>query len=315
MAVLITGAGLIGAYLARRLLACGERPVLYDAAPNRAFLASVLDPDSLPVVRGDIRDLPHLVETLREYGCERIVHSAALIGPSVQQAPFTGLQINVQGSINVLEAARVLGLGRLVFASTEGVYDRAYTREGTVDEERPRGHVGVYGASKAAVELIGLSYADGLGVDFVALRFSAVYGPGTFVGGSIIGQMLDEMVRAGLAGQRLTVRPWPLRQEYTYVEDIVRGVDLALQAEGLTHRVFNIGAGRTYTQHEIIAAIQRVLPGTVIDVQGEVNLAIAGALRDAPLDLTRSRAELGYAPEYDLDAGLRAYVAALGRPA
>ena len=111
-----------------------------------------------------------------------------------------------------------------------------------MDEERPRGAVGLYGASKAAMELIGLAYADNLGVDFVALRFSAVYGPGTFVGGSIIGELLDGMVRAAVEGKPCRVRPWPLRQEYTYVEDIARGVELALFASPLPHRVYNLGA-------------------------------------------------------------------------
>jgi nucleoside-diphosphate-sugar epimerase len=313
MAILITGAGLIGCYLARRLLGRGQAPVLYDLAPNPAFIASVLDPASLPIVRGDVRDFSHLTQTLREYEVDRAVHTAALIGPRVQEAPFTGLQINVQGTINVLEAARLSRLQRLVYASTEGIYDRAYTREGTVDEERPRGAVGLYGASKAAMELIGQAYAEGLGVDFVALRFSAVYGPGTFVGGSIIGELVDAMVRAAVEARRLEVRPWPLKQEYTFVEDIVRGIDLALFAQGLTHRFFNVGAGRTYTQHEVIAALQRVVPGADIVVRGEPNQALAPAMRDAPLDLTRAKAELGYAPEYDLNAGLRAYVAALRR--
>jgi UDP-glucose 4-epimerase len=262
-------------------------------------------------VRGDIRDLPHLVQVARQHGVQQLVHTAGLIGPSVQQAPFTGLQINLVGTMHVLEAMRVLGLGRLVFASTEGVYDRAYTREGTVDEERPRGAVGLYGASKAAGELLGLAYADNLGVDFVALRFSAVFGPGTFVGGSIIGELLDDMVRAAVEQRPWRVRPWPLRQEYTYVEDIARGVELALFAEALPHRVYNLGAGRTYSLEEIVATLKRVVPGADVSIGGEPHLAIASAMRNAPLDLTRSRAELGYAPEYDLERGLRAYVAAL----
>jgi nucleoside-diphosphate-sugar epimerase len=311
VAILITGAGLIGCYLARRLLDRGETPILYDVAPNLAFVRTVLDPARLAIVRGDVRDLPHLVQASRDQGVTRLVHTAGLIGPSVQQAPYTGLQINVVGTIHALEATRVLGLERLVFASTEGVYDRAFTREGSVDEERPRGAVGLYGASKAAMELIGLAYTDNLGVDFVALRFSAVFGPGTFVGGSIIGELLDGMVRGAVEGRPWRVRPWPLRQEYTYVEDIARGVELALFAAPLAHRVYNLGAGRTYSLQEIIATIQRVVPGADLAVAGEPHLAIAAALRDAPLDLTRSRAELGYAPEYDLERGLRAYVAAL----
>ena len=125
MAILITGAGLVGTHTAQRLLDRGEKPVLYDLAPNRAYMQTVLDVDRVPVVRGDIRDLPHLMQVTREHQCDVIVHTAGLIGGRVDEEPYSGLQINLQGTINVLETARVMGARRVLFASTEGVYDRS----------------------------------------------------------------------------------------------------------------------------------------------------------------------------------------------
>ena len=311
MAILITGAGLIGCLFARHLLERGEAPS-YDVAPNLAFISTVLDPARLAIVRGDVRDLPHLVQVSRDQGVTRLVHTAGLIGPrSSRRRTHRTADPNVVGTIHALEAARVLGLERLVFASSRRASTPGLHARGQRGRGAPPRRGGTVRGEQGRDGAIGLAYADNLGVDFVALRFSAVFGPGTFVGGSIIGELLDGMVRAAVEGRPWRVRPWPLRQEYTYVEDIARGVELALFAAPLAHRVYNLGAGRTYSLEEIIATIQRVVPGADLAVAGEPHLAIAAALRDAPLDLTRSRAELGYAPEYDLERGLRAYVAAL----
>ena len=118
MAILITGAGLIGTHTAQRLLDRGAQPVLYDLAPARAYMQTVLDLDRAPVVRGDIRDLPHLVQVAREHEADVIVHTAGLIGNRVDEEPYSGLQINLQGTVSVFETSRVLGIRRVIFAST-----------------------------------------------------------------------------------------------------------------------------------------------------------------------------------------------------
>src|SRR5919199_3456782 len=242
MAIIITGAGLVGTHTAQRLLDRGAQPVLYDLAPNRAYVESIVDLARVPLVRGDVRDLPHLVQVAREHEADMIVHTAGLIGARVEEEPYSGLQINVQGTINVLETARVLGLRRVVFASTEGVYDRAYAMDPAqrLPETSPYGYNPLYGAAKAASELLGNAYADRFNVDFVALRFSALFGPGTFVGGSVAGEFMHDLITAAVEQRPLRVRPWPARREYTYAKDIAKGVVAACLAENLKHPVYKL---------------------------------------------------------------------------
>ena len=315
MAVLITGAGLVGTHTAQRLLARGVQPVLYDLAPSLAYVESIVGSGAVPVVRGDIRDLPHLIQVVREHQADAIIHTAGLIGARVEEEPYTGLQINLGGTINVLETARVLGLRRVVFASTEGVYDRAYAMDPATPlaETSPYGYNPLYGASKIANEFIGMAYADRFKLDFVALRFSAVFGPGTFVGGSTAGQFMHDLIGAAVEQRPLRVQPWPAGREYTYAKDIARAVEAACFAEGLRYRVFNVGPGRVYRLEEIVAAVRRVEPGADISIGGPPNEGLARSLRNSPYDVTRAREDLGWSAEYDLEAAFREYAAWLRR--
>src|SRR5579885_1089751 len=313
MAILITGAGLVGTHTAQRLLDEGKQPVLYDLAPNRAYMETVLDVDRLPIIRGDIRDLPHLMQVTREHQPEVIVHTAGLIGGRVEEEPYSGLQINLQGTINVLETARVMGVRRVIFASTEGVYDRANQMDvnAKIPETSPYGYNPLYGAAKASSELLGHAYAGTFKLDFIALRFSALFGPGTFVGGSAAGEFMHDLITAAVEQRPLRVRPWPARREYTYAKDIAKGVVAACFADNLKHRVYNLGPGRTYSLEEIVGAVKKIEPGADISIGGPMNEALARALRNSGFDISRPQQDLGWAPEYDLESAFRDYAAVL----
>src|SRR5919109_3031913 len=129
MRVLITGAGLIGCHLARRLVDAGDKTVLYDLAPNRAYIDKVVGPAKADIVAADIRDLPALIQALKNFAIDTIVHTAGLIGKRVAENTYTGSTNNIIGTIHILEAARLLGLRRVVYVSTFGVYDRTKIKE------------------------------------------------------------------------------------------------------------------------------------------------------------------------------------------
>src|SRR4051812_3031839 len=263
--------------------------------------------------RGDTGAPPPLMRVPREPQPEVIVHTAGLIGGRVDEEPYSGLQINLQGTVNVLETARVMGVRRVIFASTEGVYDRADQMD--VDAKIPEtasfGFNPLYGAAKASSELIGHAYAGTFGVDFIALRFSALFGPGTFVGGSAAGEFMHSLITAAVEQRPLRVRPWPARREYTYAKDIAAGVVAACLTENLQHRVYNLGPGRTYSLEEIVGAVKKIEPGADISIGGPMNDALARALRNSGFDVSRAKADLGWAPEYDLEAAFRDYAAVL----
>ena len=122
MNILITGAGLIGSNAARHAVDADHQVVLFDLAPNRDDIQKVVGKDKVDVVAADMRDLPALLAALEKYNVDTLVTTAGLIGSRVQENSYTGATNNILGTINILEAARLRKLKRIVYVSTFGVY-------------------------------------------------------------------------------------------------------------------------------------------------------------------------------------------------
>ncbi|MYA13382.1 MAG: NAD-dependent epimerase/dehydratase family protein, partial [Acidimicrobiaceae bacterium] len=119
MTTLITGAGMIGSLAAARIAEeRDERPVLYDIAFSERNLSERLDPGSVELVKGDIGDIGDLLRAIESHGVERIIHTASLLTRDLIPRPVAGVRVNVMGTLNVLEAARMAGLARVVFCSS-----------------------------------------------------------------------------------------------------------------------------------------------------------------------------------------------------
>lgn len=307
MRILITGAGMVGCYTARELLKRGDQVTLFDIAPRDEYIRAIARGDAA-VSRGDLSELPQVIEAILNAKPEVVIHTGGLIGGAAEQAPYRGFRVNVDGTINVAEAVRLAGVRRLIFASSLNVNDLSHPQNGPLTEEFPAGgdHVHVYGASKVAGEQILKAYARHYGFELAALRFAGVYGYGHYAGGSGIGRNMLEMVKAVLEG-----RPAPLRariaetDEMVYVKDVAQGVALATHAQKLPHQVYNIGSGAIVTADDLARAFQRVVPGAKAE---RVEAPRPEPPRLQPLDLSRSRAELGYEPRFDLEAGLRDFI-------
>ena len=150
MAILVTGAGLIGTSFAREALARGEKIIFFDPEPRADFIDRKLGAGRAILVRGDVRDLPALIAAVKEHKAETIVHTAGLIGGRVQQSLSAAFDINLGGTRNVAECVRLTGVRRLVHISTFGVYDTRRPATGPVTEDFPRGAGRGYGNMKAA---------------------------------------------------------------------------------------------------------------------------------------------------------------------
>src|SRR6266487_7072875 len=184
--ILITGgSGFLGTYVIRQLAQRSDHIVSFDIAPPAPQLAALTAAyaEHVTYVRGQILDLAGLMRCVKEHNIERIFHAAALYDPPYSlQDPAITFQVNVNGTINVLEAARLCGVQRVVQSSSIAVYaPRQYE---PIDERHPihipstGNPLGPYGASKAAAEIVGITYYSTNGVDFIALRNSAIYGHG-----------------------------------------------------------------------------------------------------------------------------------------
>lgn len=313
--IMITGgSGFLGTYVARVLAERGDRVVVFDAAgpaPELAALTARFERQII-YVRGQILDLSSLLRGVQQHRVERIFHAAALYDPPYSlEEPALTFQVNVNGTINVLEVARFLGLQRVVQSSSIAVYaPRQYE---PIDELHPiqlpsaGNPLGAYGASKAAAELVGLSYYSSNGVDFIALRNSAIYGYGMRYP-MYIKPMVENSVR------KLPTRfatGGDMRRDYTHVKDIAQAVLKALDvpASTLTQRVFNIGSGTMHSATQVAETVRNILPEADIEIgAGLSELEQSDMRARGMLDLTAAYQQLKYEPLFSLEAGIRDYI-------
>ncbi len=313
MTTLITGAGLVGTAFAQCALARNEPVVFFDPEPRADFIAKKLGTTDTPLVSGDVRDLPKLVETIQTHECETVLHTAGIIGGKVDQMMYSALQINIQGTMNVAEAVRLTGVRRLVHVSTFGVYDmRRGDVPSVLGEDFHRGHGRAYGNSKACKELILEAYRARYGFELVGVRPANVFGNGHFWSGSGGGEKIHELMVAGHQGRVAKIAAGQtVVNEYIYSKDIGGILDAAATAPQPDRLFFNGGTGTLTSFDDLLAAVRKIHPG----LEYEVVEGRAGRDRDSVLDLSESKASLGWEPRYTLDAALDDYageIAAIG---
>ncbi len=303
---LVTGVGLVGTSFAQCALKRREKLVFYDFMPRTEYLHRKLGTADVEVVQKDIRDLPALTETMQRYRPETVVHTAGLIGGRVVESLYSGLQINVEGTLNVLEAARLTGVKRFVLISTFGAYDRRRAGDHPTHEEMPRGPGAGYGNSKATKELLAEAYQRLYGFELLTLRLANAYGLGHFWGGSGGGEKVQMLLEAGIRGEVARIpQAQTMTFEYVYAKDMGRAVDLAATVPVPEKTTFNIGVGQVTTFDDLVAAVERQFPGLEVEV-------IPGRPPDVavsvPLDISRARQYLGWEPQYTMDAAIEDYV-------
>lgn len=301
MTTLVTGVGLIGTSFAKIAIDRGEQIVFVDSEPRADYLSEKLGAANVTLMRQDIRDLPALVDAMTKHGVDTVVHTAGLIGGRVGDPLYTGLQINIGGTINVCEAVRLAKVKRLVHVSTFGVYDRSQEGDVAITESAPTGSDAPYGASKVANELMVNTYARHYGFDLIILRPANVYGYGHFWAGSGGGAAVQQLVAAGINGETLRV-PAARDFEYVYAKDVGRAVDQAATINMPATHVFNVGNGEITTFADLVEATKTSMPRLNVETTG----AAEGGIKQ-PMDLSASKRDLGWAPQYSLADGLADY--------
>ena len=305
MTTLITGLGLVGTSYAQLALKRGENIVFYDIAPRKDFILTKLGAANVTVVQRDVRDLPALIETMQKHKVDTVLHTAGLIGGKVANPIYTGLQINVMGTINVAEAVRLTGVKRLVHASTFGIYDRRGGEPAPIDESFNRGPGEAYGNSKVAKELILEAYQRLYGFELIMLRLANVYGVGHFAGGSGGGEMLQNMLRTGIRGGVAKIPQESTRDfEYIYYKDLGRALDKAARLPLTGPVTLNIGTGVVVKFDDLVDLAKKLLP----KLQVEILPGTKPRSAKQPMIIAKAQQILGWEPEYDLEAGFKDYI-------
>ena len=306
MTILVTGAGLIGCHAAKRFVDTGHQVVLLDLSPNREYIRAIAGSERVETVAADLRDLPALLAAVQRFDVKVIIHTAGLIGRRVSENPYTGTTNNLLGTLHVLEAARLLELHRVVYVSTFGVYDRSKIAAGPITEDAPTGGHNLYTVTKSCSEQLVGAYGALYHLDAVILRPAAVFGRGHYAGGSTVGMIMRDLAREILKGGPVTIDASVyFANEYVYAKDVALAIELSSQAQGLSHTTFNVGSGVITTPRELGQIVRELAPGIEVNVAEEKT---GDQAHRAALDLSRSRAELGYAPRFSLKDALRDYL-------
>jgi len=302
--VVTGGAGFIGSHLVDALLAQGRRVRVLDnlSTGREENLADARRSggERLELNVGDVRDSAAVKETLA--GAERVFHLAALV--SVQQSvehPRLCHEVNVTGTLNVLEEACRSEVRRVVLASTCAVYGDE--PELPKREEMPPQPQSPYAASKWMDEIYAGLYRRLYGLETAALRFFNVYGPRQDPA-SEYAAVIPKFVGRMLEGRRPVVfGDGEQTRDFVYVGDVVAACLRA--TEGAASGVYNVGSGRRYSLLELVEVLNRVL-GTRLEPEHAP--ARVGEVRHSVASVERARRDLGFEPRVTLEEGLRRMV-------
>ena len=315
MKIIVTGgAGFIGSHVVKSLLKKGEGSShevtviddfndFYDPGIKRANIASL--GAAVKVAEIDIRDWDSVRELFAEVKPEAVIHLAARAGvrPSILD-PKLYIDTNVTGTFHVLEAARLSGCAKMLFASSSSVY--GLSRTVPFREDLPLLQtLSPSAATKIAGEQLCGNYVNLHGMRIACLRFFTVYGPGQRPD-LAIHSFTDAIENGRLIKQ---FGDGSTRRNYTYIDDIVQGVMGALsfvEGEGPLFQIFNLGENETTTLSQLITSIERALGKKAVierlpEQKGDMPLTAA--------DITKARTLLGYAPHTPIREGIPKFVA------
>jgi len=304
-ALVTGGAGLIGSHLADLLASAGasEIVVLDNLSRGRLDnLATARASGRVTLVDGDIRDRGLLARALD--GVDVLFHLAAIRITQCAEEPRLALEVLVDGTFNVLEAAVAAGVKKVVAASSASIYGMA-ERFPTSEDHHPYNNRTLYGTAKAFNEGLLASLSDMYGLDYVALRYFNVYGPRMDTHGAYTEVLIRWMDRIDRGLSPVIYGDGKQTMDFVYVEDVARANALAATS-GATNEVFNVASGVETSLDELAQALLTAMGASLAVEYGPKRKVNAVSRRLA--DPGRARARLGFETRVDLDEGLRRLV-------
>jgi UDP-glucuronate 4-epimerase len=309
MNFLVTGgAGFIGLHVCERLLGCGhavwafdDLNPFYDPQLKRANLRELQSlAKPFEFVFGDLTDPAALEELFASAKFDQVIHLAARAGvrPSLAD-PALYQRVNVEGTVNLLEAARRAGVKKFILASSSSVYG-VNAKVPFAESDPIFSAISPYAASKLACEALGHVYHHVYGLDVVMLRFFTVYGP----------RQRPDLAIHKFAQLLCAGRPLPVfgdgstARDYTYISDILDGI-MACTERAFGYQIYNLGESQTVTLSRLIELLETALgKKAVIDRQPQQ----PGDVPRTCADVTKAAAQLGYRPRVRIEEGIPLFV-------
>jgi nucleoside-diphosphate-sugar epimerase len=294
--ILITGAnGFIGSHTTLLLESLGHKIVAIDVVPRSPDLSRLGIKSA-----GYIMNVTDGAAFRALCESEKPTHIFHAAHPPRDESPSV-LNYCYHAMTNILEAAKDLKMQRVVYSSSASIYGQLQKPDGALVKEDDAVTIYptyFYRAAKTVSEWMGNFYKEKYGVDFVALRYSSVYGPGLY-------RSIPLELKKGVLGQ--PSRPFLTRpvDDLIYIDDVIDAVRRALFAEKPLSRAYNIGLDRAYKCDDLVQAIRKALPDLKFEIGEHPNAAEVGRHRmRSPLDISLAKRELGWAPKIYLEEGI-----------
>lgn len=305
--ILVTGgAGFIGSHLSEKLLNLGHEVInldnfndFYDPMIKRKNISTCSLNPKYTLVEGDIRDEKLVEHIFSKYKVDAVVHTAALAGVRKSiESPLEYVDVDIKGTVNLLEYSRIYHIKKFVYASTSSVYGLNSTPFRESDSIRTP--VSPYAAAKSAGELFCRTYHILYKLPIVCLRFFTVYGPRQRPEMAIhyFARMVNEGKKISIFGDGSSSR------DYTYVDDIVNGIVASLNLD-CAFEIFNLGNSKPIRLSYLIDLIEKELGKPA---NREYLPMQSGDVEHTCADLTKSKAILGYKPSTSIEEGIKRFI-------
>ena len=313
MKVLITGGmGVIGAMTTRKFVKEGHRPVVMARHMDRNLIGPI--EDGIDVELADVQDFSRITSIIDRYKITHIVHTAAMVGAVSAKNPPQSVHVNVIGTLNIVEAARIMKVERVIYTSSKGVYgyiggEYAHPTYKPLPEDHPKNPVRIYDSGKLMGEHIGEFYLRTYGLQFLSLRFGMTFGPGKMVrhGGMAV---TSQIVELPFAGKPVRIeKGGDQKDDFIYTKDAALSIYLAATAEKPKYTAYNISMGKGYTLHDMADGVRKAIPGA--DISVGPGLQFLEGPYHSIYDTTRAQEDLKFKPEFNMETAVLDYVETL----
>ena len=298
---LITGGfGFIGYHLTNLLLEHGEEVSIFDVAGGSRLGKT---PDGVKSFRGDISNWSQVLDAVKESGADCIFHSSAILPPASEQNPQAAFAVNITGTYNVLEAARLFGVKQVIFLSTLATFGRDVPK--VVPNDIAQHPPSMYGTTKVCGERLGEYYQRRFGIDFRGVRFTPLMGMGRF--DTAQSAYIYRAVQETALGRPYTIYVKPETSiPVTYVKDAAWGLFDIKNApqDSLTRRVYNL-FGFSVTAGELAEAIRRAAPDAKLGFEPDQSMIELVENLPERLEDTPARHDWKWKVRFDLDGSVR----------